>query len=257
MASGASLDPDPSLLRLPPPPWIVGHRGVRAEVTENTMAGFREAIAQGADMLEMDVQLAADGVLLVVHDWDMTRLAGRPEVVEETPSGRLEAVRVRDRAATADEQDHPIPRLVEVLDGLPARVPLNLELKRRRADPQKLLDALEPLLERRGYLLVSSFDWDLLAALRVRRPALPLAPLARRDREALLATGESLHAWSLHCKDTLVSRSLTAAADAAGRPVLAYTVNDARRAAALFRRGLSGVFTDRPAALRRELVETA
>ncbi|MEZ5330725.1 MAG: glycerophosphodiester phosphodiesterase family protein [Thermoanaerobaculia bacterium] len=253
MASAARPDGDSSSLHLPPPPWIVGHRGVRAEVTENTMAGFREAIAQGADMVEMDVQLTADGVLIVAHDWDLVRLAGRQEVVEETTASTLATLRVRDPAASADGGAHAIPHLAEVLDELAGTVPLNLELKRRRANPEALLDALEAQLSRRTGLLVSSFDWELLAALRARRPALPLAPLASRDRRALLAAGERLGASTLHCKASLATRPLAARAAAAGRPLLAYTVNDPRRAASLLRRGVAGVFTDRPGALRREL----
>lgn len=240
-------------LALPPPPWIVGHRGARAEVTENTLAGFHEAVAQGADLVEMDVQLAADGVPVVFHDWDLVRLAGRPEIVEHTPSAELAAVRVRDPAAARDDGRHPIPRLAEVLDALPPSLPLNLEVKRRHAETAALLEALEPLLDRRAGLLVSSFDWELLAALRSRRPALPLAPLARRDARGLVAAGESLAAFSLHCRESLVSRRLARAAAATGRPLLAYTVNDAARARDLLAVGVAGLFTDRPGRLRAEL----
>lgn len=240
-------------LNLPPPPWIVGHRGVRAEVTENTLAGFREAAAQGADMVEMDVQLTADGVPVAFHDWDLERLAGRRDVVERTSSAVLDAARVHDPEAAADGGRHSIPRLADALDGLPPELPLNLELKRRYAEPAALLDALEPLLDRRPRLLVSSFDWELLAALRARRPRLPLAPLARQNAAALLAAGERLGAFSLHCRESLASRRLAQAAAAAGRPLLAYTVNDAGRARKLLAMGLAGLFTDRPGRLRAAL----
>lgn len=239
-------------LALPPPPWIVGHRGVRAEITENTVAGFRAAAAQGADMVEMDVQLTADGIPVAFHDWDLERLAGRSEVVERTSSAALAAVRVHDPEA-ADGERHPIPRLAEALDALPPDLPVNLELKRRQAEPTAFVGALEPWLERPGGMLVSSFDWELLAELKTRHPQLPLAPLARRDAGALLAAGERLAAFSLHCRESLASRRLARAAAAAGRPLLAYTVNDAARARRLLAMGLAGLFTDRPGALRAEL----
>jgi len=242
-------------LALPPAPWIIGHRGVRAEITENTLAGLRAAVAQGADMVEMDVQLAADGVLVVFHDWDLQRLAGRSEVVESLNSGELDAVRVRDPQAVEDGARHPVPRLAEALDALPPELPLNLELKRRRAETGTFLDALERHLDRHHNLLISSFDWELLGALRARRPALALAPVARRDARALLVAGERLGAFSLHCRETLAGRRLAGAAAAAGRPLLAYTVNDAARARELLDLGLSGVFTDRPGRLRAELEE--
>ena len=71
-------------LGLEAPPWIVGHRGAAGEAPENTLPSFLLAAQQGADMIELDVQLAADGELVVVHDWDLERLAGVPLVVEET-----------------------------------------------------------------------------------------------------------------------------------------------------------------------------
>ena len=48
-------------------PLVIGHRGASAEAPENTIAAFELALAQGADGVELDVQLAADGALVVIH----------------------------------------------------------------------------------------------------------------------------------------------------------------------------------------------
>jgi glycerophosphoryl diester phosphodiesterase len=63
------------LLNLPPSPWIIGHRGASGESPENTLESFQLAVTQGACMIEMDLQLTADGHIVVVHDWTLERLA--------------------------------------------------------------------------------------------------------------------------------------------------------------------------------------
>ncbi|MCX6924127.1 MAG: glycerophosphodiester phosphodiesterase family protein, partial [Verrucomicrobia bacterium] len=55
---------------------IHSHRGVRTKAPENTLTAARDAVAAGADYLEIDVQLSKDDVLVVVHDSDFSRLAG-------------------------------------------------------------------------------------------------------------------------------------------------------------------------------------
>jgi glycerophosphoryl diester phosphodiesterase len=205
-------------------------------------------------MLELDLQLTVDGVLVVVHDWDLMRLAGVPLVVEESGSAALRALAVGFLAGVPCW----LPRLDEVLAALPAALPLNLELKRRRASRERLSAALLPAIAASGgreRLLVSSFDWPLLALLRARAADLPLAPLAESDPKALLAAGRELAAASLHCHRGLATRTLVAAARRDGRPLLAYTVDEPKVARRLFAVGVAGVFTDRPGFLRRGLAE--
>ena len=243
MAGGAALG-------LEAPPWIVGHRGAAGEAPENTLPSFLLAAQQGADMIELDVQLAADGELVVVHDWDLERLAGVPLVVEETAAA---ALRPHAVGAVAGAPCW-IPELAEVLTALPPGLPLNLELKRRRADRARLVDAVLRAVAGRERVLVSSFDWELLRQLRRRVRELPLAPIAEREPARLLAAGRELDAATLHCHRRLATRGLAGAARRAGQPLLAYTVNQPKGARRLFGVGVAGVFTDHPGALRRGLV---
>lgn len=60
---------------------MVAHRGASAYAPENTFAAFDLALAQGADVLELDVRPAADGHLVLVHDPTLERLAGDPRAV--------------------------------------------------------------------------------------------------------------------------------------------------------------------------------
>jgi glycerophosphoryl diester phosphodiesterase len=97
-----------------PRPLVIAHRGTHgAGVAENTLAAFRQAAALGADMIELDVRLAADGELVVFHD----------EKVGPDAVGSLTLAALRERSET------DIPRLTEVLDWASGRIGLDVELK--------------------------------------------------------------------------------------------------------------------------------
>lgn len=77
-------------------PLTCAHRGGRARAPENTLSAFREAVAAGVDMVELDVQLTADGEVVVFHDADLRRTTnGKGRVAE----ARWDEVRQLDAGA--------------------------------------------------------------------------------------------------------------------------------------------------------------
>jgi len=107
---------------------IVGHRGALACAPENTLASFREALRQGADIVELDVQRSADGHVVVFHDdWLDRTTNGQGPLAERTLSElkTLDAGSWFDRRFTGE----PIPTLEEVLVWARDRIPLFIELK--------------------------------------------------------------------------------------------------------------------------------
>lgn len=223
------------------PPWIAAHRGASATAPENTLEALHLAIEQGASLAEVDLQLTADGALALCHDPDLERVAGAALVLEHEPLARLQ------------EAYPALTELAAVFAELPPSFPLNLELKRHRASPLAIGEALMRLLPGRRRILLSSFDHALLATVHALLPSVPVAPLARQDPETLLSVADRLGAWSLHISRRLVSPSLVERARFAGRPLLVYTVDDPGEASALLAAGVSGLFTNRPGALRDEL----
>ena len=187
------------------------------------------------------MQLARDGELVVVHDWDLRRLAGDRRVVE-----RLAAAELAGVALALGERRGAAPTLRALLDALPGEYPVNVELKRRDAPRVRFAAALAACAAGRGQLLVSSFDHALLDEVAAAVPGVPISPLERHDPARLLAAGERLGAWGLHCHRRLATAPLAREAAAAGRPLLVYTVNAAREARRLFALGASGVFSDWP-----------
>lgn len=232
-----------SNLELPSTPWIIGHRGAAGEICENTLASFRRALEAGADMIECDIQMTQDAELVCFHDRTLERLGGRADSIEESTSDLV------TRTTIAPDGSR-VPLLRDALEVIPESVPLNIELKRHRAPPVKLARRLLDQLDGRGQVLVSSFDWRLLERLRKLAPDLPLAPIERHQPGKLLEAGKALGAFSLHCHRRLVTRHFIERAAAEGLDrVLAYTVNEPRRAEQLIEDGVSGFFTDLPTKL--------
>lgn len=238
----------PPSFGLPEPPWIIAHRGASATEPENTLASAQAALEQRAHMIEIDVQLTPDGELLLIHNWEID-VDGRRHVVEDTDSATLWT------ATGGIERDPswPLPTLAQLLAAIPGEVALNVELKRRRADPDRLCESLLSTLGDRSRVLISSFDWELLEVVRRSRPDADLAPVGRSGPHELLRAAESLEAATVHCHRRLAFDDFVSATRAGGWPVLVYTINDAELAGTLFDRGVAGVFTDRPGELMRTM----
>jgi glycerophosphoryl diester phosphodiesterase len=129
---------------------ILGHRG--HPCWENTQRGLDACLAAGLDGAEIDVQLLADGTVVVFHDLDLRRLAGDPRRIAELTAADLGHVRVFGQ---------PIPTLAQVLARWPEDRWLNVELK---AGGTALVEATLELLQGRANIVLSSFDPQLLAA---------------------------------------------------------------------------------------------
>jgi glycerophosphoryl diester phosphodiesterase len=244
-------------VELPPPPWVIAHRGASGDRLENTVESCRLAVELGAPMIEVDVQLARDGTLVVIHDWDLRRLGGSRRVVERLTAAEIVAAELalpaRSFAAVAVGVEPPpplrgvAPTLQQLFAVLPSAFPLNLELKRRRANRARFAAALAAEVGSRPNLVVSSFDHELLARVAEAAPGLALAPLDDEDPRRLEAAGDRLGAWALHAHRRLASPELVHAAAAAKRHLLVYTVNSPDVARELFAMGVAGVFSDWPA----------
>jgi glycerophosphoryl diester phosphodiesterase len=226
------------------------HRGASAAAPENTLAAFALAERQGADGIELDVQLSRDGVPVILHDETLERTStghGRADRLSWPELQQLDAGSWFG-AAFAGER---IPRLAEVLAWADDRLQLNLEVKDAAA-AAALLATLRQYPQAR--VLISSFDHQLLAALRSMDPQLPLAFLndSRFWRRAL-QRAVTAGAVSFHPRVNQVTRSLVSACHEQGLVVYPWTVDDVATARRLQQLGVAGVFSNRPGELRREL----
>jgi glycerophosphoryl diester phosphodiesterase len=156
----------------------VAHRGLHdaaAGVIENTPSAFAAAVA-GNYAIECDLQITADGEAMVYHDDALGRLTDGSVRLDAATSADLRRV---DFKATAD---HMIS-LGELCDLVAGRVTLVIELKRSRADDERLTERAAAVLS--GYAgpaALMSFDPGQIA---------PLRALAPRLTRGLVAEGRS------------------------------------------------------------------
>lgn len=116
---------------------LTAHRGAAAKAPENTLPAFAAAIADGADELELDLQVSADGHLLVFHDQTVDRITDGSGSLADLTLAELRTLSVSgERIATFDE-------VLDAIDGFP----LQVELKASRAAAK-----LAPLMETRPEL---------------------------------------------------------------------------------------------------------
>lgn len=227
------------------------HRGASAVETENTLAAFERARQDGADGIELDVRLDADGEVVVFHDDDLLRLADRP--------GRIEELSRQERAAVVLRGGHHIPTLA---DALAAAGPLevNVELKSPRpGGAGALARATAEVLRRSNAtdrIVVSSFDPTALLQLYRHLPEISLAYLFHSQQPRLLHRGwlgRTIGASLLHPDYPLCSDAAIERWHSWGYAVNVWTVDDADELVRLDRLGADGVFTNHPARARAAL----
>lgn len=90
-----------------PTPLLFAHRGYAAKYPENTILAFTKALEYGADGLECDVQLSADGRDVVFHDTEVDRLTDGQGKISSLVWSALEKLRIK--------KEHRLPGLTEVL----------------------------------------------------------------------------------------------------------------------------------------------
>jgi glycerophosphoryl diester phosphodiesterase len=239
-------------------PLVIGHRGASARETENTVAAFRRARADGADGVELDVVLAATGEVMVFHDDDLVRLAGRPEAIGELPYRTLREVQLPGGTG--------IPTLEEALEACGPDLLVNVELKANQLEHARvaaLVEAVAGVVEATGSgarVLVSSFNpWAVRLWTR-RAPAVRAALLFERAsmlplRRAWLAPW--LRPAALNPELVLCTPGRVAAWHRRGYLVNVWTVDDPAALAACRRMGVDGVITNDPARSRAALLASA
>lgn len=238
-------------------PRLIGHRGAKESAPENTLASIREAAAQGAAWIEFDVMLTRDGVPVVIHDDTLDRTTdghGPMNAVDHAALKRLDAGSWFDSRFAGER----VPDFTEVLDlARSLSLGINVEVKPFPGQEEETAATVVSFLQQHwpdnGRLLVSSFEVPSLETVRRLAPALPLGYLLWEPPADWAAIAERLRADTLNVDQERQTAQSVAEYRATGRPVLAYTVNDAGRAAELFSWGVSAVFTDAPGRLQREM----
>ena len=237
---------------------IVAHRGASAQAPENTMEAFRLGVEAGADAIELDVHLTADGELAVIHDETLDRTTDRTgRVAEQTMAQIREAdagatfARPGDSGLPFAGRGLTVPTLAEVLAWLPDGVGLVIEIKARAAADAVVEAVGGHGVRGSGRLAVISFDEVAIERVRELDPEIRTGYLlvpTQPVEPALIWATEHGHVGVFPWEGDLGidPLSLMAQAQAFGREIGCYVVNDPGRMQHLAACGLWGFVTDVP-----------
>lgn len=237
---------------------IVAHRGASARAPENTMEAFRLGIEAGADAIELDVHLTADGALAVIHDGTLDRTSDRTGAVAALTMDEIREADAGARFVRPDESGFPyagrglrVPALPEVLDWLPDTSGLVIEIKARAAADAVVVAVSDHSARADGRLSVISFDEaaidrvrELDAGLRTGYLVAPGQPIEPALTWAAERGHGGVHPWEADLGDDPLP--LLAQAAVLGLEVGCYVVNDPIRMRFLSDTGLWGFVTDVP-----------
>ncbi|HSM03723.1 MAG TPA: glycerophosphodiester phosphodiesterase [Longimicrobiales bacterium] len=247
-------------------PLLVAHRGGAGLAPENTFEAFRQAVEVfGADMLELDVRLSADGKVVVIHDATVDRTTDGSGRVAEMPWRELQALDAGHRFQGPDGdagfrgRDVRLPLLDDVLDGLPwAR--LNVEAKCREvAGP--LVERIRAHSAEHRVLVAAEHESHRIAARGYPGPwgasrsqIVPFLLLHRAPFGSVYTPRvDALQVPERWRGRRLVTRRFVHEAHRRNIPVHVWTVDDPSDMRRLLELGVDGIQTDRPDRLARVL----
>ena len=233
---------------------LLGHRGARGEALENTLAGFKLAQnlqAAGLVGVEFDVQLSADGRLMVFHDDNLQRLCGQQSRIDQLSLAEIERYSQLDHK----QSGHKITPLADLALALEGFTYIELEIKtHERTNYRKLIKALmlelvnSPLA--RLPIVLTSFDVELHAGLQRNKllKHMPRGLLIRTPETLLTATNTALQLGcvQLGIHYPLLNQAVIAHCHRYHLPVSAWTVNDGDTMENLIAWQVDAIITDYP-----------
>lgn len=237
---------------------VIAHRGASQYAPENTMAAFKLAHEMGADMIELDVLLSKEGVPVVIHDMDLKMSTdGRGRVQELT----VRELKELDAGSWFSSQfkGEKIPLLEEVIAWAKNRISLNIEIKPEVAASKFKGSAVEKVIqliqkyEIDNYVLISSFDYQTVHHVKSEAPHISAALLFNHkidSERALVPLLNRYQADGLNVAYSQLNRQWLNEASNLDIPIWVYTVNSKYRMRKLIRRGVTGIFSDRPDRLK-------
>lgn len=236
----------PQYLKEPELVKITAHRGHSYAAPENTLAALQAAIDSGAEYSEIDVQLTADGEVVLLHDRDFRRLARDSRQLAEVTLEELQEI---DVGSWFDPKfaDERVPTLQQAIDLCYGKMKLNIELKYYGTDPDvtPLVEATTEVVRRNGFedqSLITSLRYPACEEVRRIKPNFrtglivthALGDISRVDVDALVVRADFL------------SERLLFAARRLDREVHVWNLNDPRQIRRFINRGVDNIMTSDP-----------
>lgn len=234
-----------------PTPIVIAHRGDKTYAPENTLAAFRQAAAKGADAIELDVKLTADGQVIVLHDQEVDRTTNG---VGNIKNISFAALRNLDAGSWFSKGfiSEKVPTLSEVFETVGKLVHINIELTNYATPWDDLILNVVGLVKKhkiQDRILFSSFFFRNIKKASLM---LPDAQCGLITKSGFMGFWGRNFGWrgkflSLNPFVTDVNPGLVNRIHAAGKLVNAWTVNSEADISEMIRLGVDGFITDDPA----------
>jgi glycerophosphoryl diester phosphodiesterase len=222
-------------------PLIIGHRGAKGHIAENTLPSIAKAIELGVDGIEIDIFKCASGELVVFHDKTLEKLTNTSGYVEELDLDSIKRIDLLN--------GYTIPTLNEVLDLINGQVFLNIELK-GSSTAKKTSELLRTYFKSKTWspekIIISSFDWDELKIFRQNNDEVPIAILTEDDPLDAIPIGLHLKAIALNPDFKTLNQKNVEKIHKAGFKIFPWTVNKIEDLIAIKNLGVDGIITDFP-----------
>ena len=233
---------------------VIAHRGDSKEAPENTLVAIESASENGADYAEIDVQETADGVVVVFHDSDLTRIAGLDKKIWDIS---YDEIRQLDAGSwfSPEFADARIPTLAEAIASADQRIPLIIEIK-LNGHEQDLVKRVVRAIEETGIesrCIVASLSRKALEEVEELNPRLKRGYLVYQT----LGDIRRVEADYLMVESSLATPLVIKATHDAGKKLYVWTVNKRTKMSLLIDRGVDGIMTDSPATLVEVLEQRA
>ena len=237
-------------------PLFAAHRGGALLWAENSLLAFRNALALGADFLELDVHLTRDGEVVVIHDATLERTTTGAGPVRERTLAELGAVRLKDRAGAMLEERIPtLDQVVALAVAGKRQMLLEIKTDERRQRYPEIEEKVFAVLDRHRFTpftVVMAFEGATWRRVRQLRPDARVAALYSARMLPGAAVTSELGALRqagvafVGLDQALVNAEVAKQARLAGLTLGVWTVNERDAIARFIDQGVGVVITDRP-----------
>lgn len=248
-------------------PLIIAHRGSSAHAPENTLAAFEMAVADGAEGIELDVQLTRDKQAAVIHDPTLKRTGGRVEIVAGMTAEELAEVDVgswfnlkfpaKANERFAKERIATLAQTLELLKDFEGLI--YVELKCEGGQIEDLCKAVCREIDGSHLIpqvIVKSFELKVMPIIRRLCPEVQTAALfevklmnALRKETRIINAAKEAGAHQISVHYSMATRGLMEKAAAAGLPVTIWTADNPKWVNRGEKLGLKAIITNDPARL--------
>ncbi len=234
---------------------ISGHRGARALAPENTLAGIKKAAECGATWVEMDVQLSADRVPVMIHDKTVNRCTNGRGSIGKMSLETLKQLDANAKFSGTDKDlysEEQIPTLEEALllcEQL--GITMNLEIKiHRKTEVLPLVEQIVKTVKQLNFpldkLVFSSFDLGVLTYCKTLYPEVRRGLITSKNKRNMMRKAQELSLYSIHYDQSKLTENMATKIKAAGLQLHIWTMNEPDKAAMFRSWGVDNIITDYP-----------